>query len=84
MGEISLRGGRSILRRVGGTIVISRLRSAYMSLKNNLPYLFTYQDYPALQIPKYNKLIGRQFRSIKGVGCDSQRAKQEPEEENDQ
>jgi len=27
------------------------LRSAWRSLKNNLPYLFTYLDYPKLQIP---------------------------------
>ena len=28
-----------------------RLRSAYRSLLHNLPYLFTYEDYPDLQIP---------------------------------
>lgn len=28
-----------------------RLRSAYRSLDNNLPYLFTYQSYPDLAIP---------------------------------
>jgi hypothetical protein len=28
-----------------------RLRSAYRSLKTNLPYLFTYQKYPELHIP---------------------------------
>ena len=29
----------------------SRLRSAYFSLKRNLPYLFTYQEFPELRIP---------------------------------
>jgi len=28
-----------------------RLRSAYFSLRRNLPWLFTFQDYPALHIP---------------------------------
>jgi hypothetical protein len=28
-----------------------RLRSAFRSLKNNLPFLFTYQKYPELKIP---------------------------------
>ena len=28
-----------------------RLRSAYRSLETNLPWLFTYQDFPALKIP---------------------------------
>ena len=28
-----------------------RLRAAYRSLTNNLPYLFTYQKYPELNIP---------------------------------
>lgn len=28
-----------------------RLRSAYFSLRRNLPWLFTYQDHPALRIP---------------------------------
>lgn len=28
-----------------------RLRSAYFSLKRNLPYLFTYQTYPELKLP---------------------------------
>ena len=28
-----------------------RLRSAYFSLKNNLPYLFTYLEFPELEIP---------------------------------
>ena len=28
-----------------------RLRSAYRSIKTNLPYLFTYEDHPALDMP---------------------------------
>jgi hypothetical protein len=33
-----------------------RIRSAYRSLRLNLPFLFTCQKYPALNIPKYNQL----------------------------
>lgn len=29
-----------------------RLRSAFRSIKANLPYLFTFEDYPELEIPK--------------------------------
>ena len=29
-----------------------RLRSAFRSIETNLPYLFTYEDYPELEIPK--------------------------------
>ena len=28
-----------------------RLRSAFRSIKTNLPYLFTFEDYPELEIP---------------------------------
>lgn len=34
-----------------GNYTHKRLRSAYASLKNNLPWLFTYQDFPELHIP---------------------------------
>jgi len=36
-----------------------RIRSAYRSLKTNLPYLFTYQNYPDLTYSKYDKIYGR-------------------------
>ena len=31
-----------------------RLRSAYLSLKRNMPWLWTYQDYPQLNMPNTN------------------------------
>ena len=36
-----------------------------MSLKNNLPYLFTYQDYPALQIPNTTNSLEGSFAQLK-------------------
>lgn len=42
-----------------------RLRSAYRSLMNNLPYLFTYQKYPNLGIPNTSNLIEGQFGHLK-------------------
>lgn len=42
-----------------------RLRSAYRSLKTNLPYLFSYQDYPELEIPNTNNSIEGCFSKLK-------------------
>ncbi|MFC1802052.1 hypothetical protein ACFLY7_01260, partial [Patescibacteria group bacterium] len=43
-----------------------RLRSAHGSLKRNLPYLFTYQEYPELKIPNTtNSLDGGGFSHMK-------------------
>jgi hypothetical protein len=43
-----------------------RLRSAYRSLKNHLPYLFTYQKYPQLHIQNTtNSLDGGVFSPMK-------------------
>ena len=43
-----------------------RLRSAYRSLKSNLPYLFTYKNYPELKIPNTtNHLDGGLFAPMK-------------------
>ena len=43
-----------------------RLRSAYRSLKTNLPYLFTYKNYPDLKIPNTtNGLDGGLFAPMK-------------------
>lgn len=39
-----------------------RIRSAYRSLKTNLPYLFTYLDYPDRDIPNTTN-------SLKGIFC---------------
>lgn len=41
------------------------VRSAYMSLKRNLPCLFTYQKYPELNIPNTTNTIDGYFASLK-------------------
>jgi len=41
------------------------VRSAYMSLKQNLPNLFTYQKYPKLNIPNTTNTIDGYFASLK-------------------
>lgn len=43
-----------------------RLRSAYRSLKTNLPYLFTYLDYPKLNIPNTTNSCDGSFAHWKG------------------
>lgn len=42
-----------------------RVRSAYRSLKSNLPYLFTYQDYPELNIPNTTNSLDGYFSHLK-------------------
>ena len=42
-----------------------RLRSAYRSLKNNLPYLFTYQKHPELNIPNTTNALDGCFAYLK-------------------
>jgi hypothetical protein len=42
-----------------------RLRSAYRSLKTNLPYLFTYQQYPELNIPNTTNSLDGYFNVLK-------------------
>jgi len=42
-----------------------RIRSAYRSLKNNLPYLFTYQKYPELKIPNTTNSLDGYFSHLK-------------------
>lgn len=44
-----------------------RLRSAYRSLKTNLPYLFTYQKYPELKIPNTTNSLDGSFTSLKNL-----------------
>jgi hypothetical protein len=43
-----------------------RLRSAYRSLKTNLPYLFTHLDYPELNIPNTTNSCDGSFAHWKG------------------
>lgn len=42
-----------------------RVRSAYRSLKTNLPYLFTYQKYPELTIPNTTNSLDGSFSALK-------------------
>lgn len=42
-----------------------RLRSAYLSLKRNLPYLFTFESYPDLCIPNTTNLLDGRFADLK-------------------
>lgn len=42
-----------------------RLRSAYRSLNTNLPYLFTYQRYPELDIPNTTNSLEGSFSHLK-------------------
>jgi hypothetical protein len=42
-----------------------RLRSAYMSIKRNLPYLFTFQKHPGLKIPNTTNHCDGLFAHIK-------------------
>lgn len=44
-----------------------RIRSAYRSLKTNLPYLFTYQKYPELKIPNTTNSLDGTFGHLKGL-----------------
>ena len=45
--------------------VHKRLRSAYRSLKTNLPWLFTWYDYPELNIPNTTNAIDGHFADLK-------------------
>lgn len=42
-----------------------KVRSAYRSIKNNLPCLFTYQKYPALNIPNTTNDLDGSFSALK-------------------
>jgi len=42
-----------------------RVRSAYRSLNGNLPYLFTYKDYPKLDIPNTTNSLDGYFAHLK-------------------
>lgn len=44
-----------------------RIRAAYRSLKTNLPYLFTYQYYPNLNIPNTTNSLDGSFSHLKDL-----------------
>ena len=57
---------RSADKRTGRTSYMhKRLRSAYLSLKRNIPWLWTFQDYPLLHIPNTNNALEGVFTDIK-------------------
>lgn len=43
-----------------------KLRAAHRSLKTNLPFLFTYQKYPELQLPNTTNTLDGSFSHLKG------------------
>lgn len=45
----------------------ARVRSAYLSLKRNLPFLFTYQKYPALNIPNTTNSLDGFWSRLKNL-----------------
>jgi hypothetical protein len=45
--------------------VHKKLRSAYLSIKRNLPYLFVWYDYPELEIPNTNNALEGTFTELK-------------------
>jgi len=58
--EKTMREGTNRWRYTHG-----RLRSAYRSLRNNLPYLFTFQTHPDLQIPNTTNHCDGLFAHVK-------------------
>jgi hypothetical protein len=44
-----------------------RLRSAYLSLRKNLPFLFTYQKYPELKIPNTTNSLDGYWNRLKNL-----------------
>lgn len=44
-----------------------RVRSAYASLKKNLPFLFTHQEYPHLHIPNTTNSLDGYFSRVKNL-----------------
>lgn len=42
-----------------------RLRSAYLSIKRNMPYLWTWYDYPDIGIPNTNNALEGKFTDLK-------------------
>ena len=44
-----------------------RVRSAYLSLQRNLPFLFTYQKYPALEIPNTTNSLDGYWSRVKNL-----------------
>jgi hypothetical protein len=57
---------RSISARTGKSFYThKRLRSAYFSLKRNLPVLFTFEDYKELMLPNTTNALDGSFSNLK-------------------
>jgi len=57
---------RSVFPLTGKTYYThKRLRSAYLSLKKHLPYLFVFEDYKELMIPNTTNSLDGQFADLK-------------------
>lgn len=57
---------RSIDKRTGKSYYVhKRLRSAYLSLKRNMPYLWTFYEYPLFGIPNTNNALEGMFTDLK-------------------
>ncbi|GHT57457.1 hypothetical protein AGMMS49982_24370 [Bacteroidia bacterium] len=57
---------RSISAKTGKTFYThKKLRSAYLSLKRNLPVLFTFEDYPELGMPNTTNALDGCFSDLK-------------------
>ena len=52
-------------RNEKGGFLHSRLRSAFKSINNNLPFLFTYKNYPNLNIPNTTNHLESRFSHLK-------------------
>lgn len=57
---------RSVDNKSGrSTYTHKRIRSAYLSLKRNMPWLWTFYEYPELLIPNTNNALEGTFTDIK-------------------
>ena len=57
---------RSVSKTTGKSYYThKRLRSAYLSLKRNLPFLFTFEDYKEFQIPNTTNALDGHFADLK-------------------
>lgn len=57
---------RNTDKRTGKTYYIhKKLRSAYLSLKRNMPYLWTFYDYPQAELPNTNNSLEATFADLK-------------------
>lgn len=53
-------------KRIGKSYYIhKRLRSAWLSLKRNMPYLWTFYDYPQAELPNTNNSLEATFADLK-------------------